>query len=74
MEKISWTEHNNKLRSVGNDWRRKSHDIDAKTRVKRYGTKKETLEMQQRKRQYKWSRRRLLFLQVFLLYFTLHIS
>jgi len=22
--KISWTEHNNKLRSAGNDWRRKS--------------------------------------------------
>jgi len=28
MEKISSIEHNNKLRSAGNDWRRKNPDKD----------------------------------------------
>src|SRR6218665_660716 len=39
-----------------NDWRRKSPDTD---------TKKETKEMEPRKRQIKWNVHRLLFLQVF---------
>ena len=38
MEKISWTEHNNKLRSAGNDWTRKSLYTD---------TRRETKEMEQ---------------------------
>src|SRR6218665_502113 len=44
--KISWTEHNNKLRIAGNDWRRENPDTD---------TKKETKEMEPRKRQKKWN-------------------
>ena len=61
-KKISWTEHNKKLRSPGNNWRRKSPDTD---------TKKETMEMEPKKKQ--WNGPGLLFLQVFLLYFTLRI-
>jgi len=41
MEKISWAEHNNKLRIADKDWRRKSPDTD---------TKKEIKEMEPRKR------------------------
>jgi len=58
MKKISWTEHNNKLRSAGNDWRRKSPDAD---------TKKETKDMEPRKRPRRLSGHRLLFLHLFLL-------
>src|SRR6218665_551758 len=47
--KISWTEHNNKLRSAGNDWRRKSSDTS---------TKKERKEMEPRKRERKWNQER----------------
>ena len=47
MEKINWTEHNNKLRSAGKDGRRKSPDTD---------TKKETKDMERRNRQRKWNR------------------
>src|SRR6218665_1032433 len=61
MEKISWTEHSNKLNSAGNDWRRKSPDTD---------TKKETKDVEPRKGQRKWNGDRLLFLQVF--YFRGH--
>ena len=35
MEKISWTEHNNKLRGASNDWRRKSPDTDTKKETKK---------------------------------------
>src|SRR6218665_194216 len=47
--KISWTEHNSKLRSDGNDWRRKSPGT---------GTKKERKEMEPRKRERKWNQGR----------------
>jgi len=62
MEKISWTEHrpSYKLNSAGNDWRRRSPDIDSKL---------ETKDMEPRKRQRKWNGHRL----VLLLYFTLRI-
>src|SRR6218665_1749771 len=60
-EKISRTKHNNKLRSASNDCRRKSPDTD---------TKKETKEMEPRKRQRIWNGQRLLFLQEFFLHFT----
>jgi len=60
-EKISRTKYNNKLRSAGNDWGRKSPDTD---------TKKETKEMEPRRRQRIWNGQRLLFLQEFLLHFT----
>jgi len=46
MEKISRTKHNNKLRSAGNDWRRKSPDTDSKKETKENGTKKETKNME----------------------------
>src|SRR6218665_886959 len=49
MEEISWTEHNYKLNSAGNDWRRKSPDTVIhihQERDKLYGTKKETKEME----------------------------
>src|SRR6218665_108306 len=61
MEKINRTKHNNKLRSAGNDWVRRSPDTD---------TKKETKEMEPRRRQRIWNGQRLLFLQEFLLHFT----
>src|SRR6218665_2127780 len=61
MGKISWTERNYKLNSDGNDWRRESPDTD---------TKKETKDVEPRKRQRKWNGHVLLFLQVFLLYFN----
>jgi len=62
MGKISCIEHNKKLRSAGNDWRRNSPDnfID---------TKKETKEMEPRKRQRKWNGHGLLFLQVLFILF-----
>jgi len=42
MEKISWTEHNNKLWSACNDWRRCRH----LEKVKGNETKKETKSSQ----------------------------
>src|SRR6218665_1886984 len=52
-EKISWTQHNNKLRSAGNDWRRALMQTPRKRqrkwnqeRDKENGTKKEINEME----------------------------
>ena len=53
-----------KLNIAGNDWKRKSPATD---------TKKEIKDMEPRKRQGKWNGHGLLFLEVFLLYFTLGI-
>src|SRR6218665_1010469 len=65
MEKINWTEHNNKLRSAGKDGRRKSPDTD---------TKKETKNMEPRKRQKKWNGHRLLLSMFSLFHFTHYLT
>ena len=63
-KKISCTEHNNKLRSAGNDWRRKSPDTGRhQQRDKGNGIEKETKEMERT-----WA----VFSSIFTLFHVMH--
>src|SRR6218665_685939 len=64
-KKVSCTEHNNKLRSAGNDWRRKSPDTGRhQQRDKGNGIKKATKEMERT-----WA---VIFSSIFTLFLVMH--